>query len=299
MSIRIEFLYNFIILAKEKNFSNAAEEISLTQSALSQQVSQLEKFFDCSLIERSTRDFKLTKQGELLVDYSKQIWSLLKEYQTSISKLNNNYVEIIRISSSTIPGTHILPKYIANFKNKYNNANFSMEIKNTEQSITDMMNEKVHFAAIGSFMKLDNNKFEFIELGFEELVFICAFNHELLKNEHQLKLEDILTYPFIDREKGSGTRDVIEKNFKRYSELNHKIKMMNNEAIISAVSESESISLISEISATKAENAKLIKIIYLQDIPPIQRKLYLIKKKDVKLETFAVKFFEFIKHPNL
>ncbi len=300
MSIRIEFLHNFFLLAKTKNFSKAAKKISVTQSALSQQIAQLEKFFNCSLIERSTRDFKLTKQGELLVEYSKNIWTLLTEYQGIISRLDENYIEMIKISSSTIPGTHILPKYIANFKNNFNNVSFSMKIKNTEQSLLDLINGDAHFAAIGSFMDQENEEFEYIDLYSEEIVFICANEHDLAKKSKQLTFEDIKKYPFIDREKGSGTRDIIEKQFKKYSELNHKLKMSNNEAIISAVSESKSVSLISEISATKAENAKLITILYPKDISPIKRKLYLVKKKGIELDDGAKRFMEYVvEHPNL
>jgi len=295
LSLRIDFLRHFILLTEEKSFSKVSEKIAITQSALTQQISHLEEFFGCNLIDRTTRTFKLTKQGEILVEYSKKIIMLFDEVHKEITKLSKIFKGTIKISASTIPGNHILPKFITNFKNNYPDIVINIQIKNSKLSLIDLKNENVDFAAIGSFMKEDRDYFEYFPIFSENLTYICAPNHDLSNiNKSNIKFEDLIKYPFISREKGSGTRQFAEEHLERYEELNHRLEMNSNESIISAVSKSENISILGEMSAKKAENAGLIKILKISDIPPLKRELYFVKRKGIELAKEALEFWNFI-----
>ncbi len=295
MSLRIDFLRHFILLAEEKSFSNVADKILITQSALSQQIEHLENYFKCNLIDRSTRTFKLTKQGEILLKYSKDIVSLFDKSQKEIFNLSKELVGTISIAASTIPGNHILPKFIADFKNKYANVTINIWIKNSKQSLIDLKKKHVEFAAIGSFIKEDREKFEYFPIFTENLVFICALDHDLVRiNKGKVLFEDLIKYPYISREDGSGTKQFAMENLKKYDKLNQLLEMTSNESIISAVSKSNDISIISEMSAKKAEDAKLIKIINISNIPLLRRKLFFVKNKEIRLNKVAIKFWNFI-----
>ena len=296
MSVKIDLLRHFILLAEEKSFSRVAEKIKITQSALSQQITQLEIHFNCKVIDRSTRSFKLTKQGEILLKHAKEIVSSFDETTREISNLSKELVGTIKISASTIPGNHILPKFIAAFKNKNENVIFNIQIKNSRESLADLKNELVDFASVGSFMKEDTTIFDYFPIYSERLVFICSPEHELVKTKKgNVEFKDMRKFPFIAREKGSGTREFAENNFSRYSELNNTLEMNSNESIISAVSNSSDISIISEMSAKKAVNANLLKILKVSDITPLERELYFVRKKGLELNKVANEFWSFLR----
>ncbi|MBD3351822.1 MAG: hypothetical protein GF364_10085, partial [Candidatus Lokiarchaeota archaeon] len=127
--------------------------------------------------------------------------------------------------------------------------------------------------------------------------FICAINHDLIKkNEGLVKFENLKNYPFISREEGSGTRNIFEKQFKKYSKLNYVLELNDNDSIISAVSESDYIAVLSESIAKKAEDAGLIKTFKLKDHPVIaKRDIYFLKLKNKSLSKLKQKFWDYLK----
>ena len=160
-----------------------------------------------------------------------------------------------------------------------------------------MSKYKADFAGIGSFMDYKKEKFDIIEIGEDEFKFICSPTHELLKKaEKKLSLKDILNYPFLWREKGSGMRDIFEQQFKDYHELNIKLEMNDNDSIISTVNESNYISVMSEMMIIRSEKANLIKTFNIKEYPIIaKRKLYLIKLKELDLSGNKKKFWQYVK----
>ena len=295
--MNIEFLRNFVMLTKYQSFSGLARDLSISQSTLSHQITQLETEFGVKLIDRTTRKFKLTHEGEILLNYAEKLIKLYDSCKQELSEFSKTLSEDIIISSSTIPGEYILPKYITDFNNIYSNANFQILINNSQKSIDLLIKERADFAGIGSFMDYEKNKFDYIEIGKDDMVFICSPEHEIIqKSKNQINLEQILKYPYINREIGSGTRDIIEKQFSEYKLLNSQLEINDNDSIISAVSESNNISILSSFIANRAEKAGLIKILKIKEYPVIaSRKLFIIKLKDRNLTGLKKKFWEFLK----
>ncbi|MFW9990334.1 MAG: LysR substrate-binding domain-containing protein, partial [Candidatus Odinarchaeota archaeon] len=274
--MKIEFLRNFIKLNRYKNFSKLAHILSISQSTLSHQISQLEKELNEILIDRTTKKFKITEQGKILLIYAEKIVNLFDSCKQELSEHDKKQVEDIIITASTYPGSHILPQFIANFKNDHPNVNFKILINNSQKSIELISEEMADFAGIGSFMKYNKGDFDYIKIGEDKLIFICSPNHNLMKKGNpSINFNELVKYPFIWREKGSGTRDIIEQQFPQYKHLNLKLEINDNDSIISAVSGSNYISIISELIAKKAEDAGLIKTLKIQEFPVIaKREIY-------------------------
>jgi DNA-binding transcriptional LysR family regulator len=133
--MNIEYLRNFIKLVHYKSFSELARDLPISQSTLSHQVSQLEKDFGVVLINRSTKKFEITEAGKILLDYSQKIIGLFDACVKDLLKYSDVKFENIIISASTTPGSHILPKDIAAFRDKNQNVNFKVEINNSRRSI--------------------------------------------------------------------------------------------------------------------------------------------------------------------
>ncbi len=295
--MNIEYLRNFIKLIQYKSFSKLANELPISQSTLSHQISQLEKDFGgVMLIDRTTKKFELTKPGKLFLEYAHQIIELYDSCKLEISNFKDNIEENITISASTIPGSHILPRYIADFRNKNPNVHFKILINNSQESIENLKNGKVDFAGIGSFMGYNEKEFEFIKIGEDEFKFICSPNHKLLKDGEIINFETLIKYPFIWREKGSGMRDTFKQQFPVYRKLNIELEINDNDSIISTVSESNYISIMSDIMVEKAESAGLIKSLKIKNYPVIaKRALYFVKLKDKKLGKLKKKFWNELK----
>ncbi|MFX0029767.1 MAG: LysR substrate-binding domain-containing protein [Candidatus Hermodarchaeota archaeon] len=295
--MNIEYLRNYIKLTQYKSFSKLAKELEISQSTLSHQISQIEKEFGgVVLIDRTTKKFELTRAGTLLKEHAEQIIDLYDGCKLEISKFRDDMLEDIIISASTIPGSHVLPKYIANFRTKNQKVNFKIIINNSKKSLENLKGGMVNFAGIGSFMGYNKDDFDYIKIGEDELKIICSPNHELLKDGKLVSFSVLKGFPFVSREKGSGTRDTLEQNFPEYKKLNIELEFNDNDSIISTVSESNYLSIMSEIMANKAESAGLVKILKIKDHPFItKRSLYFVKLKGKELSRLKQKFWDELK----
>ncbi len=295
--MQIEYLRNFIKLVNYKSFSELARDLQISQSTISHQISQLEKNFGVTLINRSTKKFEITEAGKTLLDYSQKIIDLFDSCVIVLEEYGSVKFEEIVISASTTPGSHILPRYIAEFRDKNPNVNFKIKINNSLKSIENIVKDLADFAGIGSFINYNKDDFDFIKIGEDQLKFICSPNHKLLENTKSLvNFADLVKFPFVWREKGSGMRNAFERQFPDYKKLKIKLEMNDNDSIISAVSESKYISIMSEMIAINAEKAGLIKILEIIGFPQIvKRDLFFIKSKNRELSELKTSFWEYIK----
>jgi DNA-binding transcriptional LysR family regulator len=296
--MNIEYLRNFIKLTQYKSFSELAKILPISQSTISHQISQIEKEFDgVVLIDRSTKKFELTKAGKLLLAHAKQIIDLYDSCKIEISKFKDHLIEDITISASTIPGSHILPRFIAEFRTKNPNANFKIVINNSKISVENLRKGIADFAGIGSFMSHDKKKFDYIKIGEDEIKFIVSPTHDLLKDEKNVvNFDDLVKYPFVWREKGSGMREVFKQQFPNYKKLDLELEVNDNDSIISTVSDSNFVGVMSKVMIDKAESAGLIKSFKVNEYPIIaKRDLFFVKLKDKQLTPLKKKFWDELK----
>ena len=295
--MNIEYLRNFIKLANYKSFTELAHDLPISQSTISHQISQLEKDFGLTLINRSTKKFEITEAGKILLNYSQKIIDLYDSCVIDLEEFRNIKFEEIVISASTTPGSHILPRNIAEFRDNNPNVNFKIKINNSLKSIENIVKKLADFAGIGSFINYRKDDFDVIKIGEDELKFICSPNHKLLEiSKGKVNLSDLMNYPFVWREKGSGMRNAFEHQFPDYKKLKIKLEMNDNDSIISAVSESNYLSIMSEMMAINAEKAGLIKILEIRSFPHIvKRDLFFIKSRDNESSELKTSFWDYIK----
>lgn len=293
----IEYLRNFVKLVNYKSFSELARDLPISQSTLSHQISQLEKDFGVVLINRSTKKFEITEAGTIFLDHAQKIIDLFDSCVKELSKFSDIRYEDIVISASTTPGSYILPGEIAEYRDRNPNVNFKIKINNSRKSIENIVKNLADFAGIGSFLNYRKDEFDYIKIGEDQLKFICSPNHNLLKNTNGLvNFTELVKFPFVWREKGSGMRSAFKKQFPDYKKLKIKLEMDDNDSIISAVSDSNYISIMSEIMADKAEKAGLVRTLELSDRPlKVRRDLYFIKPKGKELSKLKEDFWEYIK----
>ena len=293
MDPKISYFKTFVTTSKTKSFSKAAKKLGITQGTVSNHISALEKYFDTQLFIRTPEGVELTPEGQILYESAKMILELIESTKQRIKSLHEYPEGTVKIAASTTPGEHILPGIIMDYKREYKDVDFHIEITDSKRCFELLEKGSVDMAAVGY---LYNKDYEHLIIGKDRLVLIVPPNHRLAK-KGIATLSDIMKEDYIDREEGSGTREVIIKalNEKGYSmmDLNVVMSLGSNSSIITAVSEGNGVSIISEIPAKKAAEAGLIKIVPIEDLD-LTRYLYLVKGKKLKNPSAVRSFWEFL-----
>ena len=198
----------------------------------------------------------------------------------------------------TIPGEHIIPKLIAVFQKSHPEVKIKIKAEDSMTGLLSLQANNADFAVVGTIRGY-TERFDTIKLGDEELVLIVPRNHEL-SLQNSVKLNEVLKYPYISREESSGTRLEVEKMLEDsgmpLSKLNTRFELGSTEAVITAVSEGNGVSIISSIASEKAQASGLIKILKIEDANSI-RKLYMARPKQ-KLSEQSEAFWDFCKEFN-
>jgi len=206
--MQIESLKVFCDLAETESFTKAAQINSVTQSAVSQQISSLERQFKSLLIERSKKKFRLTREGQVLYDFSKQIIQTYSELQNKLQEIKNIISGMIRVSTIYSIGLHDLPPYIKRFLKEHPTVHVHVEYRRANQVYDDVNSNVVDLGLVAYPDK--DPKLEIISLRKDPLVVICHPLHPLAKQK-SIKLKAIADQKFIAFEPDIPTRKAIDK----------------------------------------------------------------------------------------
>lgn len=301
--LRLDYLKTFLVVARIGSFSIAAKELRTSQGTVSNHIAALEEYFDAQLLKRTVKGVEVTEAGAILKETAQKILQDVEAAKASISSTKHKLSGVIKIAASTIPEEHLLPSLIAEFQKRHPKIKFKIKTEDSVSSLLSLQANDVDFAATGSIRGY-NEKFDTIEIGEEELVLIAPCGHELSKRK-SVTLEEILRFPYVNREETSGTRAEIERIFESAgfspAELKTTLELGSTESVITAVSEGRGISIVSSIASRKAQAAGLVLIIKLAGVNS-SRKLYLLRPKRNLLKA-AELFWTFCQeqtavHPN-
>jgi DNA-binding transcriptional LysR family regulator len=267
----------FLKIAELKSFTKAAEALYLTQPTVSKQIVDLERFFDVRLIDRTKRTVALTKAGEILLQYAKDLINLKKDAVEAIASFKGIKKGTITVGASTIPGIYILPRILGVFKKKYNGIGIKLIISDTK-GITEKMEEgKLDIGFVGAkntTLKIDYKKF--VD---DTIVIIAPPEFPDL-----IRLKDLKDYPLIAREQGSGTRNNFESSLKKTKDVNPAdltvvAELTDNEAIKETVKNGMGMSYISKMAIVDELATGKLKRIAIQGFPEIKRSFYVITRR--------------------
>lgn len=244
----------FCTVAETKSFSKASEIIRLTQPAVSLQIQALEEIYGTKLFNRSGCIITLTKAGELLYKYAKEINALYMSAEKEIGEFTGIVKGIMTIGASSTIGNYLLPAVISEFRRKYQKVTIHLIIGNTKNVVELLNSSSIDIALVEGEVK--KQKLIVEKLIPDEMVLIMSPLHPWAKRA-SVSIFDVAKEPFIFREEGSGTRQMIEKHFARHGISPQSIKiafiMASTESIKSAVEEGLGVSIISRW-ATRKEN---------------------------------------------
>src|SRR5688572_5990411 len=240
--MQIESLKVFCDLAETESFTKAAQINEITQSAVSQQVSALERIFRSLLIERSKKKFRLTREGEILYDYAKQLINTYDALFNKLHEVRDIVSGTIRVSTIYSIGLHDLPPYLKKFLKSYPTVNVHVEYRRSNQVYEDILGNADDLGLVAYPVK--DPKLEIVPLRKDKLVLICHPKHPLARNDN-VSLKDLAGQKFVAFEPDIPTRKAIDKAFKDGGvEVQTAMEFDNIETVKRAVEIDAGISIV-------------------------------------------------------
>lgn len=293
MDPKISYFQTFLYAAKTKSFSKAAKKLGVTQGTVSNHISVLEKYFDAQLFLRTPEGVDLTLEGNILFENAEKILENINNSKQQMRILHEHPEGVIKIAASTTPGEHLLPSIVKDYTKEFRDVSFQIQITDSEKCFKLLEDRVVDIIAVGNVY---DKTYENIVIGKDRLVLAVPVNHHLSK-KGVAKLADVLKEDYIDREIGSGTREILAEALqdKGYSmmDLHTVMSLGSTSSIITAVSEGYGVSILSEIPAKKAADAGQLKIIPIEDLD-LTRYMYLVKGKKPRNPSAIKSFWDFV-----
>src|SRR5687767_12516083 len=206
--MQIESLKVFCDLAETESFTKAAQINAITQSAVSQQISSLERQFKSLLIERSKKKFRLTREGQVLYEYSKQIIQIYDSLHSRLQEIKDIISGTIRVATIYSVGLHDLPPYLKKFLKSYPNVNVHVEYRRSNQVYEDVLGNADDLGLVAYPTK--EAKLEIVPLRKDKMVVICHPKHPLAKSDN-VTFKDLHDQKFIAFEPDIPTRKAIDR----------------------------------------------------------------------------------------
>jgi DNA-binding transcriptional LysR family regulator len=290
--MQIESLKVFCDLAETESFTKAAQINSVTQSAVSQQISSLERVFKSLLIERSKKRFRLTREGQVLYDYSKQIIQTYESLHSKLQELKDIISGTIRVATIYSIGLHDLPPYIKKFMKNYPTVNIHVEYRRANQVYEDVFSNVVDLGLVAYPVK--DSKLEIIPLRKEPLVLICHPQHPFARQK-SIKLKHLVDQKVIGFEPDIPTRKALDKILREYGvDVKHVMEFDNVETVKRAVEIDAGISIVPLGTVTQEINKQTLAAVEIED-GEFFRPLAAIYKKNKVLSPAMKQFLSILK----
>jgi len=292
--MQLESLKVFCDLAETESFTKAAQINSVTQSAVSQQISALERHFRSLLIERSKKRFRLTREGQVLYDYSKQMISLYDGLHSKLQEIKDIISGTIRIATIYSIGLHDLPPYLKKFLKAYPTVNVHVEYRRANQVYEDVLGNVVDLGLVAYPAR--DTKIEIFPLRKDPLILICHPQHPLAKQK-TLKVKALSGQKFIGFQPDIPTRKALDKILKENSvEVQHVMEFDNIETVKRAVEIDAGIAIVPQTTVVQEVAKNTLAQVQIDD-GDFFRPLAAIYKKNKVLSPAMKQFLAILKEP--
>ena len=292
--MQIESLKVYCDLAETQSFTKAAQINGVTQSAVSQQISSLERQFKSLLIERSKKRFRLTREGEVLCDYSKRIIALHDSLHSKLQEIKDIISGNIRVTTIYSIGLHDLPPYIKKFLQAYPTVHVHVEYRRADQVYEDVLSNVVDLGLVAYPAK--DNRIEIVSLRRDPLVLICHPQHPFAKLK-SVKFKTLNGTNFVNFETDIPTRKALDKLFRENGVRTENVMEFDNvETVKRAVEIDAGVSIVPTVTVAE-EIAKNTLVAVPFDDPEVCRPIAVIYKRNKVLSPAMKQFIATLKQP--
>lgn len=290
MHITIRQLAVLEAVARNLSFTRAADELHLTQPAVSMQIKQIEESIGLPLFEQVGKKVFLTEAGQEMYNYARSIQQQLAEAEAIIEDLKGVKRGTLTIAVAST-ANYFAPRILAAFKETYDKVTFSLDVTNRKGLLNHLDNNDTDLVIMGrppSNMEVEAEFF--ME---NPLVAIAPTSHPLVSVPN-VPIMTLLKETFIIREQGSGTRNAIERFISEHGfEITTSLSMSSNEAIKQAVQAGLGLGIVSVHTLEMELKLKLLEILDVESFP-ILRNWYVVHRKGKRLSPVAQAFKDFM-----
>jgi DNA-binding transcriptional LysR family regulator len=282
----------FYTVAKQLSFTKAAEQLFMTQPAVTFQIKQLEEHYNTRLFERSHGRIALTPAGRLVMEYAERILNLSEELETRVGELTGAVSGPLLLGASTTIAEVILPQVLGEFKARHPQVQAYMTVGNSDTIEHRVADHSLDLGLIESPSHLPGLHTEVCCE--DELVMICAPTHRLAKLSSVTPAQ-IAAEPYVSRESGSGTREFADQYFRQNGvvpeDLNIIMELGSGEAIKGVVETGAGVSVLSRARVVK--ELKLGALVAIPLAPRLIRTFSFVHPKEKFRSKLLTAFVEF------
>ena len=280
----------FEAVARHLSYSRAAEELHLTQPAVSMQIKQLEENAGTPLFEQLGKKIYLTEAGRELSHYSRVIAQQLAEAESVLGELKGLQRGKLKISVAST-ANYFVPQLLAIFSQRFPTVTVSLDVTNRQALLAQLVNNEMDMAIMGQ----PPEGMHLVAESFMEnpLVVIAPVNHPLAAIK-KIPLARLQSETFLVPEQGSGTRVAMERFFSQHGiQFQAGMEMSSNEAIKQAVQAGLGLGILSLHTVELELETKRLKVLDVKGFP-IMRHWYVVHRKDKRLSAVAQAFKAFL-----
>ena len=268
----------FHTVARLLSFTKAAETLHMTQPAVTFQVRQLEEHFNTRLFDRTHNRINLTDAGRQVFAYADRIFALYAEMESSVREITGEIRGALTIGASTTIAEYMLPPLLGEFKERFPAVTIHLKVANSEGIVTMVENNAIDLGVVEAPVSNKNLVVETCKL--DRLVAIVPPGHPLA-GQPSVDFSTLLQYPFICREEGSGTREVIGEYLERQTNCSAVLKVAmelgSPEALKGAVEAGMGVSVVSRTTIRK--ELQLGTLVAVDLDPPLDRPFSFVHQK--------------------
>ncbi len=232
----------FYYAAKNLNFTAAAGELFITQPAVTAQIKSFEEFCNLKLFKKKGRKIYLTDEGRSLYQYAVKIFKYEKEIEATIDDMRELKRGVLSLGTTKAYARYFMPLMVTTFHQNYPQIKIQLNEGSSLDMIYSLLDFKIEVAIIAKAE--DNPEVHFFPFSQEEMAVILSRNHPLTKKK-AISFADLVTIPFIMKEKGSGTRKLVEELFEAQGcTPNILMETSNTEFIKQLVQRGEGVSFV-------------------------------------------------------
>ncbi len=250
--MQIENFKIFADLVETKSFSKSAKLNGITQSAVSQQARAMERHFKTLLIDRSQKQFQLTREGQRVYDAAKEMLHTYEKLLSELQEMKKVISGTIRISTIYSIGLHELPPFIKKFLHDFPSVNVRVEYRRSNLVYEDILHNSVDFGLVAFPVK--QRQIEVLPFRNDHLVLITHPQHSLARRG-EVEVKDLVSQKFIGFDPDIPTRKAVDQIFREHKlEIEPVMEFDNIETVKRAVEIDHGIAIVPQ--ATVAQEQK-------------------------------------------
>lgn len=287
----------FATVVEAGSVAEAARQLFFSQPAISKQIVALEETLGYQLFDRIGKKMQINKSGELVYVFAKQYQQNVLKLKKDLGLLNKKFNNSITFGANNYVGMYVIPPLLGKFKDQYPALAVNFSINFTPNILQLLDQGQIEFALLPESKLIYDKKYTIIPFFKDLMKLIMVKDHPLAKR-NIIFAKDILDYPFLISRKESITREYVEKHLQTLNiTLANIIDLHNSESIKQGVLKGIGISIIAQglVKNEVAQNSLIQKDI--EDLQ-LQRVIYIVMKKNVKLSSEATNFIQQLQESN-